>query len=213
MGRGLSRVTMLFLALAFMHGTAGAVWAADAAHGAAKEEGILDPRFDLGIWTIVVFVLLFLVLRKYAWGPMLEGLQKREQNIHNAIAEAHQTREEAHKLRDQFQAEIARAHEKVRDILDEARREAQQVKDDMLAKARAEIQGERDRLRREIDTARDQAIQELWNQTAQLAALVSTKAIRRQLTTDDHRRLVDEALTELRAAGDNRQRQVASVRQ
>ena len=70
----------------------------------------------------------------------------------------------------------------------------------MIAKARAEIQAERERLRREIEMARDQALQELWKQAADLATMISAKAIRRQLSAEDHRRLVDEALTELQGA-------------
>ena len=114
-----------------------------------------------------------------------------------AIDEAKRAREEAQRLREQWQQEMDAANDKVRDILDLARRDAQHTTEEMVGKARSEIQTERDRLRREIETARDQAIQELWNHTANLAALVSAKAIRRQLTPDDHRRLVEEALAEL----------------
>src|SRR5438132_13953965 len=104
-----------------------------------------------------------------------------------------------------------RAAKKVGAILDEAGGDAQRATDEMLGKARAEIQKERERLHREIGMARDQALQEIWNQTAQLATMISAKAIRRQLDADDHRRLVDEAIAELHQAGNERQREVASV--
>jgi F-type H+-transporting ATPase subunit b len=193
-----------------------AAWApcwADVAAEVHKAEGnpITSPRLDLGIWTIIVFVLLLLVLRRFAWGPMLEALHQREQHIRTAREEAERAREEAQRLRAQFQAEMDRAAEKVRDLMDEARRHAQQATDEMLARARADVQNERERLHREIGIARDQALQEIWNQTAQLATLISAKAIRRQLNSDDHRRLVDEAITELRQAGNERERQVATV--
>jgi F-type H+-transporting ATPase subunit b len=71
----------------------------------------------------------------------------------------------------------------------------------MLAQAKADIQAERDRTRREIAGEKDRALKEIWDQTAQLATLVSAKAIRRELTPDDHRRLVDEALADLQKAG------------
>jgi F-type H+-transporting ATPase subunit b len=166
---------------------------------------------DLGIWTIIVFVLLLLVLRRFAWGPMLDALHQREQYIRTAREEAERSREEAQRLRAQFQAEMDRAAEKVRDLMDQARRDAQHAADDMLARARADVQKERERLHREVGIARDQALQEIWNQTAQLATLISAKAVRRQLNSDDHRRLVDEAITELRQAGHEREREVASV--
>ncbi len=204
------RVPLLFLVTAVLAGVPCWAWAAEAVHG-AEENPILSPRFDLGIWTIVVFVLLLLVLRRFAWGPMLEGLQKREQNIRAAREEAERAREEAQRLRADLQAEMDRAAERVRDLLDAARRDARHASDEMLAGARVEIQKERERLHREIGMARDQALQEIWNQTAQLATLISAKAIRRQLNSDDHRRLVDDAINELRQAGKQRQREVAGV--
>jgi F-type H+-transporting ATPase subunit b len=178
---------------------------------AEKETNILALSWDLGLWTIVVFGLLLFVLRRLAWTPWLEATRRREQNIQQALLEAQRAREEAQRLRSQLQSEMDRAAEKVREILDEARADAQRATDEMLGKTRAEIQKERERLHREIGMARDQALQEIWNQTAQLATLVSAKAIRRQLSPDDHRRLVDEAIAELRQAGNERQREVASI--
>ena len=166
-----------------------------------KEPNPLEITWDLGLWTLVVFGLLYFFLRKLVWTPMLSGLQKREDNIRSAVEDAQKARDEAQRLRDQLQREVDKAHEKVRDILDEGRRHAQQATDEMIAKARTEIQAERDRLRREIEMARDQALQELWKQAADLATMISAKAIRRQLSAEDHRRLVDEALAELQGAG------------
>ena len=130
--------------------------------------------------------------------------------IQDALDRAAQAQKDAERLREQHQREMNKAQEQVRDILDNARRAAERSTDEMIAKARSEIQSERDRLRREIETARDQAVQQLWNQTAQLATLISAKAIRRQLTPDDHRRLLDEALADLGSAGEAWQRQTAS---
>jgi F-type H+-transporting ATPase subunit b len=84
-------------------------------------------------------------------------------------------------------------------MLEEARRDA----DDLRAKEREagtrEAAAERDRAKREIDAAKDAALQEIYNQSVQLAALMSSKAIRRNMTADDHSRLVEEALAELKA--------------
>jgi F-type H+-transporting ATPase subunit b len=176
-----------------------------------KDEGVFSGALDLTIWTIVVFLLLLFVLSRYAWKPMLQGLEQRERNIHEAAEEARRAREEAQRLREEFQEKINRAHDEVRGILDESRRAAQRQHDDMMEAARKEIQAERDRLHREMELARDQALRQIWSQGAELAALVSAKAIRRQLTPDDHRQLVDEALAELREAGVAHQRMVASV--
>jgi F-type H+-transporting ATPase subunit b len=205
----------LLIVIGWMAGVARAAGSvADAAHEAEKEQtvDIFAPRLDLGIWTLIVFLVLFFLLRATAWKRIRAGLEKREGGIREAIGEARRAREEAQRLRDQVEMEMKKIPEKVSAIMDDARREGQRLTEDMTAKARADIQGERERLRREIETARDQALHELWNQTAQLATLVSAKAIGRELSSNDHRRLVDEALSELRQAGQEREQQVASVR-
>jgi F-type H+-transporting ATPase subunit b len=209
----LTALLALALSTARPAGAAGAEadHPAAADHGEKAKEKEAEPpiftpvRIDLGIWTLVVFLVLLAVLTKYAWDPLLKGLQTREETIRAAINEAHTAREEAHRLRDQLQAEVDKAHERVAAILDEARRDAQRLHDDMMGKASVDIQAERDRAHREISLARDKALQDIWSQAAQLATLVSAKTIGRSLNPDDHRGLVDEALAELRNAADRRQ--------
>jgi F-type H+-transporting ATPase subunit b len=171
----------------------------------AAQPSIFEYALDLTIWTIVVFLVLLWVLGRYAWKPMLEGLQRREENIRRAIDEAQAARLEAERVRAQFQAEMNQAAAKVRDMLDEGRQQSLQLKDEMLSQAKSEIQKERERLRREIETARDQALQDIWNQAAKLATLISAKAIKRHLSEEDHRRLIDESVADLGRAGADRQ--------
>ncbi len=163
-----------------------------------KDVNPLAITWDLGVWTLVIFLVFYFFLKKIAWQPMLDGLKKREENIRGALEEAQKARDEAQRMREQWQREVDQAHVKVAAILDEGRRNAQIMTEEMIAKARAEIQAERDRLRREIENAKDQAVQEIWNQAALLATAISAKAIKRQISADDHRRLVDEALADLK---------------
>lgn len=171
-------------------------------HGGAKD-GLLDFKIDTGIWSAVVFLVLLLILRKAAWGPMLEGLKKREESIRSAIEEAKVLREANVKSEAAFKAKLDEAYAQIPKLLDEARRDAQVLAEEMRSKAAAEIQTERQRLHRELETARDQALQELWNQAATLATLISTKAVGRAMSQDDHRRLVDEAVEELKTVRRN----------
>lgn len=186
-------LTLLVIAL-----VPGVGLGADAHDAAAKKDGgIFEIFIDLGIWTILVFLLLLVILRVFAWGPILEGLKQRETDIQSAIDDARKDREEAAKERARLKEELDKASEKVREILEEARRDAQATTEEMVSKARAEIQTERDRLRREIKVAEDQALQEIWSQSVQLATAISSKTIERQLTADDHRKYVDEAVADL----------------
>ncbi len=176
----------------------------------AENPNIFEPALDLTIWTIVVFLLLLGVLYKFAWAPMLQGLQKRETDIHSAVEDARKAREEATRLREEVQAERAKIEDMRRDVIQKAQADAQRTADEILSKAKADMQAERERALRDLETAKDQALQELWRQTADLAAMVSSKVIRRNLTPEDHRRFVDEALADIRQTG-NGQKTSASV--
>jgi len=169
-------------------------------HGGGHKSGgeDLPAILDLAIWTVVVFLILFFVLKKFAWGPMLEGLKKREDSIRSALDEAAKARDEAHAIRLQLQQEMGQAHEKVKGIIDEAKRDAQATAEEMVAKAKADIGQERERLHREIQVETDQALQSLWTRAAELATQVSAKVLRRQLDGDAQRRLIDEALVDLK---------------
>jgi F-type H+-transporting ATPase subunit b len=103
-------------------------------------------------------------------------------------------------LRNQFQKEMAQAQQEIPKLMDQARKDAEALANDMRTKAAADIQADRERLRHEVEVAKDQAIKELWEQAAQLATLISAKAIGRSLTEDDHRRLIDESLQEMTRA-------------
>lgn len=160
--------------------------------------GEVHQILDLAIWTIVVFLLLYLVLHRFAWKPMLTGLQQRETNIRSALDEAEKARGEAKALMASLDKERSEAAGKVKAIIDEAKRDAQTTADDLLTKARADITNERERLRREIQIEVDQAMQSLWSKTASLATQVAGKAIRKDFNADQQRRLIDEAVSELR---------------
>jgi F-type H+-transporting ATPase subunit b len=178
-------------------------------HGAGGDHAapnpIFAPALDLAIWTLVVFLLLLFVLRKFAWGPILQGLNKREEHIRLAVEEAKLARAETEKVRTEFKAEMEKAYAEIPRMMEEARRDAANLRDEMKSKATAEIQADRDRLRREIDTAKDQALSEIWSQAAQLATLISAKAIGRTLTDEDQRRLNEEALSQIENSGDQAQ--------
>jgi F-type H+-transporting ATPase subunit b len=171
---------------------------------AHKEEGVFKGWLDLTIYSIVVFLGLLFILTRYAWKPMLQGLEKREAAIASAVEEAKLAKEEAAQLRASMKQEIAKGHEEVRELIARARTDADLLKQQRETEAAAVIATERERFHREMTTARDQALHELWDQTAELAALVSSKVIRRQLTAEDHRALVDEALAELPRAAAHR---------
>jgi F-type H+-transporting ATPase subunit b len=171
-------------------------------HG--HEAGPLDftgfKRYDLGLYTLIVFGLLFFVLSKFAWPNIAAGLKKREATILGAREEAAKSKAEAEELRVKLQKDFAEAQDKIRAMLDEARRDSEALRATEREAGAKEAQAERDRARREIQTEKDAALQELYQQAVQLAALMSSKTIRRELSAADHRKLLDESLAEIRGS-------------
>ena len=109
---------------------------------AGDEANPLDWKSDLAIWTAVVFVVLLAVLWKFAWKPIAEGLDKREKQMADQIAEAERNNRDARQLLTDYQQKLAASQGEVRGILDQARREAEQLGREMLEKARDEGRAE-----------------------------------------------------------------------
>jgi F-type H+-transporting ATPase subunit b len=181
-------------------------------HKEPEKDDLFKGWLDLSIWTIVVFLVLLFVLRRYAWGPLMEGLDRREASIRSAMDDAKAAREDTIRLRGEMQSEINKANEKVRAIMDETRQHAEQLKADIAAQGKAELQTEKDRLYHELSVSKDQALHSIWTQAADLATLISSKAVGRSLSNEDHRRLLDEALAEFRQSARERRQDVESAR-
>ena len=179
---------------------------------AGVEHGLFKGAIEVTLWTILVFLLLLAVLSKFAWGPILEGLNKREQGIAHDKHEAELARKEAADLRVKLDAELARANDEIRQMLDKARQDAQKTTAEEQARGKAELQAERVRMFHDLSVARDHALKEIWSQAAEVATLISAKVIKKNLNQDDHRALVDEALNEFRASAQARKSDVEEAR-
>jgi F-type H+-transporting ATPase subunit b len=170
---------------------------ADHAHAIGHEGVSGDPhefKADLAIYTFIVFMLLLGILWKFAWGPITEGLEKREHGIAENIAAAERSHQQAKAMLAEYERKLASSADEVRAIIDEARRDAEHTQQEILAKARADAQAERDRSLREIETAKDQALKELGERGANLAVDLAGKIVRAQLNPADHTRLIEEAM-------------------
>ena len=181
-------------AVAALLATPALALAADA--GGAKN--VLEPDLVNSVVTLVVFGALLAVLYAFAWGPILQGLKAREEAQHAAIDEARKARDEAAGMRAQVQAELATAAEQVRAMLDEARADATALRATEREAGVKEAATERERARREIEVAKDTALDEIYRTAVDLATSLSAKTLGRQISADDHRKLLDESLAELK---------------
>jgi len=152
---------------------------------------------DLALWTAVVFLCLLAILWKFAWKPIAEGLDKRERNIAQEIAQAEAANEKAREILANYEQKLAAAQDQVRAILDQGRRDAERVGHELIDKAKADAKAEFDRAVKQIDAATAAAIKELAGRSATLAVELAGKIVHAQLNPKDHARLIQEAVKEM----------------
>jgi len=166
---------------------------------AAEEHGgggwnPLQGDFGNFFWTVVVLLVVFWLLSRYAWGPLLETLQGREKFITDSLERAKRERETAEARLAEYEARLAGARQEVEAILEEARRDAAAVREREEAAAREEAERMVDRARREIGIAKDTAVKELYTKASTLATAAASRILERELRPEDHERLVAEAI-------------------
>lgn len=162
---------------------------------------LLTPESGLIFWTVITFAALLAILWKFAWNPILSALEAREQAIQKTIDDAERLQADAAKLLEEHRAQLAQARAEGNRLLDEARQAGERMKADVLEKARSEAEKVVERSHRQLQLETEQAIQTIRAQTAEMAVMVAEKVIERALTGDDHRRLAEEAITEIAARG------------
>jgi F-type H+-transporting ATPase subunit b len=171
--------------------------------GAEGGAGGLNPlnfRGDLAIWTAVVFLLLLAVLGRYAWGPIVQGLEKREQGIADQVAQAEQNNQQARDLVAQYEQKLVLSEAEIRKMLEQARRDAEEAGRQIMEKAKEEAGIERQRALREIEAAVAGALKELSDYSATLAVELAGKIVGAELKPADHARLIAQAVAEMSRA-------------
>lgn len=174
------------------------------AHGHDDHHGHLghgdantDPgeiKKDLAIFSAIVFLLLVLILRKFAWGPITSGLEKREHHIAHEIAAAEKANVDAKLLLADYQKKLDASQAEVKAILEEARRDAEYTRQEGMANANKEATLIIERGKREIEDAKDAALRELAQVATDQALALAGKLLQQKLQPADHARLIEESL-------------------
>jgi F-type H+-transporting ATPase subunit b len=167
---------------------------------AAEEGAALSPfAGDLGnaIWTLGIFVIVVIVLGKFAWGPVLGLLQQREEFIHRALADAKRDRDEAEARLKDYSAKLQSARAEAAAILDETRRDAERLREEVRQRARTEADNLLANAERQIQLQTSRALEQIRREAVDLSVMIASKIIQRNLTKEDNERLIDEALKQV----------------
>jgi F-type H+-transporting ATPase subunit b len=158
---------------------------------------ILHPNVGLIFWTIVSFIILVVILGKFAWKPILQALHEREQKIRSALEQADKARSEAAELLKQNEKNMARAEEEYQKMMREAKSLAEKTKEDIVGKARLQAEQELKRASDEIQRNLEAAKQRLRSEVADLAIKAAEKILDETLDAQRHKKIVDSFLGQL----------------
>ena len=167
---------------------------------AAKDSSgsfLVSPDVGLMVWTLLVFGLSMIILRKLAFPRIQEALDKRQFAIEESIDTAEKTKTEAEALLAEYRERLHEARAQADEIVARARKAGEVHERESLDEAKIRREELMEQARKDIQSETRRAIQEIRNEVADLTVAATEKVTRKTLTGEDQKRLVDEALSEL----------------
>jgi F-type H+-transporting ATPase subunit b len=171
-----------------------------ATEAGAEEEGgsfLVSPNVGLMLWTLIAFGASMLILRKFAFPLIGEALDKRAATIDESLNAAVRTKEEADELLEEYRARLKEAREQAEDIVLRSRKAADATLEEAKNEARSYSEEQRAATLKEIEAAKQLAIDDIRKEVADLTVVATEKVTRKSLDDADHRRLIEEALSEV----------------
>ena len=159
---------------------------------------MLNTEWGLMVWTLITFGIAVFVLWRFAFGPLQRVIDQRRSGIQDSMDAAEQTRAEAQRLLDEYKETLAKVRGEAEEILQRSRASGEHAKAELLAEAKMQSDRVLDKAHEQIERDTRAAIRELKEQIAELTALATEKVMARGMSEADQRRLIDEALEELK---------------
>ena len=178
------------------HADAGAK-ADDHAAPQGKSVPGMIPKKDLSLWSLVTFVLMAGVLGVFVWPALKNGLNERERLVRQDIADAEANRVRSESLIAEREAKLSAVQDEIRELIAEARRDSERLKQDILTAAQKDAEATKQRAINDIERSRDQALAELFDFVSSNVVGATERVIGRSLNDSDHDRLVKQALSEM----------------
>ena len=168
------------------------------AHGAPSEQNPLvklDP--GLFIWTILTFLLLLMVLAKFAWKPLLAMLDERQKSIDDSLLSAEKARQELEGINQKSEAILSKSRTEAQTIVTDAKSAADKLKEDIVLKAKKEADGQLEKAKNQISVEKDKALLEIRQEVVDLSITVAEKIIKKNISKDDNASIIEDSLNKL----------------
>jgi F-type H+-transporting ATPase subunit b len=158
---------------------------------------LVSPSLGLMIWTLIAFAITLYLLNKLAFPRIAEALDRRRVAIEESIESAQRAKHDADELLEEYRARLREAREQAEEIVTRARKAADHLKDETTAEATKQREEMLAAARRDIEHETRRALDELRKEVADLTIVATEKITRKSLDEEDHRRLIEEALSEV----------------
>ena len=163
----------------------------------AADPNLFSGSISQSIAALLAFGIVFFLLYAKAWGPILKGLQDRENKIKGDLDAAEKANNDAQTVLADYEQKVAAAHAEARQLIDSARADSEKLRQKLTSETEAEITRLKDRAADQIEQAKQAAVADLYNQSAQLAVTVASKILQREINDADTDQLVQQSLSEL----------------
>ena len=160
----------------------------------------LMPSSGLFIWSVITFLLVFVVLRWKAWGPLMETLDAREKQINDALNAAEQAKKEAAKVASDNEGVLNEARKEAQDIVSQAREAGDKLKLKLENDGQAKYDQMLIQAKEQIETEKQKALGEIKQMVVDVAISASEKVIQRNLNTDDNKKMIEKTVDEFKQA-------------
>jgi F-type H+-transporting ATPase subunit b len=166
----------------------------------AAEEAPLSPfAGNLGnaVWTLGIFLIVVIVLGKFAWGPVLSLLQEREHFIHKSLSDAKHDRDEAEQRLKDYAAKLQSAQVEAVAIIDEAKRDAERLREELKQRARTEADNMVRNAQQQIEMQTTRAMAQIRQEAVDLSVTIASKILQRTISKEDNEKLIADALKQI----------------
>ena len=157
----------------------------------------IEVFHSLIFWSLVSFALLFFLLKRFAFPPILEVLEERENKIRSEIDDAEKLRHEAEELKADLGRELKNAHEKANTIIQMAGDESKKIQEKSIQETQAKVRQMQNDAEQEIQITRNKLLNEIRSYTAALTIASTEKVLKKSLNNEDKNRLIDESIEEV----------------
>ncbi|GIP35548.1 F0F1 ATP synthase subunit B [Paenibacillus sp. J2TS4] len=154
-------------------------------------------HWESTVFAIIAFVLLYWLLNKYAFGPLLNVMEKRREMIQSQIQSADSNRKEAEKLMSEQKQAILEARKEAQEIIEQARQMSVKQAEEIVQAARDESNRIKDEAIKDIANEKDKAVAALRSQVSAMAVMIASKIIEKQIDEKSQQQLIDQYLKEV----------------